>query len=81
MNHNFSLSTNVEFHGRANRRANLIHLSDEHPILNDMLLKYNQLNEETRNMHDLTKFKKMIKLNLMTFDEDFSPISPYIILN
>lgn len=81
MNHNFVFTTNAEVHGRINRRANHIHISNLHPILNDMLIEYNQLDQIIKSVLNVKDFKQKINVNLMTFNENFNPISPYVMLN
>ena len=65
MNHNFYMTTNAEFHLRTSRQSNLIHFSDQHIILNDMISLYNNLNDNLKDTHNLSQFKEKSKIYLI----------------
>lgn len=81
INHNFELMTNSHFHGRMTRRSDLIHLSDNYYFLNDMIAKYNESDDDIRCISNLRKFKMRTSFYLISVDEDFFPVSPYVVCN
>ena len=73
--------TNSHFHGRMTRRSDLIHLSEDFYFLNDMIAKYNELDDDIRRISNLRQFKMITRFYLISVDVDFFPISPYVVCN
>ena len=46
-----------------------------------MLLEYNQLDQIIKSALNVKDFKQIINVKLMTFNENFNPTSPYVMLN
>lgn len=86
--HNFSFSTAGEMHGRHTRYNDQLYVSNPFTrqatsggLLVDAMTEFNNLDGETRSTTSLVDFKRRLKTRLITNDDSFELISPYLYLN